>query len=187
MKRNFYFFRHGQTDENERGMREGRSQNAALTELGRAQTRALAGFLADKKLDIIYSSPYPRAMDTAAAVAEKYSDLKIVPTDALVEGAFYFWGLDNPETKARVDAVFARVKDFLDGVIANTAHQNIAISSHGGITRALCWCAGKEFGLIKNCNCYHFTYEDGRWEFVGEFDTGIEVKNYSDRHYDKKD
>ena len=185
MKRHFYFFRHGQTDENTTGVREGLGDAAQLTEMGRKQARSLAVFLSDKKLGVIYSSPYVRAMDTAAAVATEYSDLKIVLSDALKEGPFYFWGLENKEAKKRVDDTLARVRAFLYDVIAKTSDEHIAISSHGGITRALCFCAGQEVGLVKNCACYHFTYEDGVWDFIGEFDTRIEVKNYSDRHYDK--
>lgn len=166
-------------------MRKGLGNAAQLTELGHEQTRALAFFLSDKKLDVIYSSPYVRAMDTAAAVATEYSDLEIIPSDTLKEAPFYFDGLENKEAKKRVAATLARVRAFLDDVITNTSDEHIAISSHGGITRALCFCAGQEVGLVKNCACYHFTYEDGVWVFVGEFDTRIEVKNYSDRHYDK--
>ena len=40
-----------------------------LTKKGRAQAKALARFFANKKIDVIYSSPLSRAVDTAKAIA----------------------------------------------------------------------------------------------------------------------
>lgn len=73
------------------------------------------------------------------------------------------------------------VKKFLEETIKQTEYKNIAVSSHGGITRALCYLAGKKVGEIKNCECFHFSFKNGKWDFIEHFDTGIEIKNLSDK------
>lgn len=75
--KNFYFFRHGQTNENRDGKRYSTGDNAYLTEIGVKQAKGLSKYLSDKKLDIIYSSPFNRAIETAKFVAERYKDLHI--------------------------------------------------------------------------------------------------------------
>ncbi len=178
MKQNFYFFRHGQTNENRDGIRQDMGQDAYLLDAGLKQAEELAEFLSDKNLDVIYSSPYMRAVDTAKIVANRYNDLKIITDDDLREGVFGFWYNDDAESQKKVDDTFARVKGFLDGIM--DMGTNIALSSHGGITRALCYVAGAEIGSIKNCECFHFSYEGGIWQLVKAFMPETKVENKSD-------
>lgn len=44
----------------------------------------------------------------------------------------------------------------------------------------LCYACGEKLGEIKNCQCFHFVFDNGKWEFIEEFDTGITVQNKSD-------
>ena len=78
MVRNFYFFRHGQTNENAEGAREGNRTDAYLTSDGVKQAERLAEFLRDKKIDAFYSSPLPRAVRTAEIVGEYHPAAPIV-------------------------------------------------------------------------------------------------------------
>ena len=78
MGRNFYFFRHGQTNENAEGAKEGNRTDAYLTADGVKQAERLAGVLRDKKIDVFYSSPLPRAVRTAEIVGEYHPAAPIV-------------------------------------------------------------------------------------------------------------
>jgi Fructose-2,6-bisphosphatase len=66
-----YFIRHAQSD---RSVRDGRAR--PLTEKGLADRRLVTEFLQDKKIDVVLSSPFRRAIDTVADFAEK-NGLKI--------------------------------------------------------------------------------------------------------------
>ena len=57
VKRNFYFFRHGQ--------RNGIDAESTLNNTGIAQANKLAEYLDDKNIEVVYSSPFKRAIDTA--------------------------------------------------------------------------------------------------------------------------
>lgn len=179
MTQHFYFFRHGQTNENELGARYGTGMDAYLTDLGVAQAKKLREFLADKNIQVVYSSPLRRAIDTAT-IAINNSSVKIIPDDRLIEAAFGFWYASDDEKQKHIMDNFNRIKSCLDDIVATDKHENIAIASHGGVTRALCWTCGLQVGGIKNCQCFHFTLENGKWTFVEDFETGIEVQNKSD-------
>lgn len=62
--------RHGQTDYNKQHRMQGALQ-VPLNDEGRAQARSLAVHLADCGIGAIYSSPMPRAMQTAQILAER--------------------------------------------------------------------------------------------------------------------
>lgn len=168
MKKNFYFFRHGQ--------RNGVDEISTLNETGLAQADRLKEFLADKDVDIVYSSPLKRAVDTAK-IAINNPDVEIITDDRLIETAFGFWYSDNDEKQKKIIENFNRIKSCLDDILINDSHSNIAIASHGGVTRALCWACGQEIGEIKHCECFHFTLDNGHWEFIERFETNIEGPN----------
>ena len=92
MKKNFYFFRHGQ--------RNGVDEISTLNETGLAQANRLKEFLADKDVDIVYSSPLKRAVDTAK-IAINNPDVEIITDDRLIETAFGFWYSDNDEKQKK--------------------------------------------------------------------------------------
>lgn len=179
MKRHFYFFRHGQTNENKAGTTYGNRVEAYLTPDGIAQAEKLGQYLSDKNIEIVYSSPLRRAIETAK-IAINNPDIEIITDDRLIESAFGFWYDDNHPMQQRITNNFNRIKSCLDDIVANDTHNNIAIASHGGVTRALCWCCGLKVDRdIKTANCFHFVLDNGTWEFVEEFDTGIVVQNKS--------
>ena len=165
MKRHFYFFRHGQ--------REGVDIESTLNDVGLSQAKKLRKFLANKNIQIIYSSPLKRAIDTAK-IAINNDDIEIITDDRLIETAFGFWYTDDNPKQQRIKENFNRIKSCFDDILATNTHTNIAIASHGGVTRALCWICGKKVGDVKMCNCFHFVLNGDKWEFVEDFDTGIE-------------
>ncbi len=181
MEKHFYFFRHGQTNENELGKREGLGTGAYLTDLGKCQAQKLSDFLKDKNLDVIYTSPYKRAVDTAEIIASKYKNLDIIPNNALCEIVFGFWGPCDEESKKRMENNYNKIQKFLKKIATSKKYKNIAVSSHGGVTRALCFAAGQKIEGIKNCECFHFLLKDNIFKYIETFDTGINVNNVSDK------
>ena len=64
-----FLCRHGETDWNEQRRLQGCRGNPPLNQLGVSQSRALARFLQDVPLDVVYSSPLERSRATADAIA----------------------------------------------------------------------------------------------------------------------
>ena len=168
MKRNFYFFRHGQ--------RNGIDVESTLNHTGISQAKKLAEFLIDKNIEVVYSSPLKRAIDTAK-MAINNTNIEIITDDRLIETAFGFWYSDNDEKQQRITENFNRIKSCLDDILVNDTHTNIAIASHGGVTRALCWACGYKIGEIKHCECFHLALDNDKWNFIERFDTKIEGPN----------
>lgn len=165
--RNFYFFRHGQ--------RAGVDEESTLNDVGIAQVKKLAEFLSDKNIDVAYSSPLRRAIDTAKGAVNYNPNIKIITDDRLIETAFGFWYTEEDPRQQRINRNFNRIKSCLDDIVAHDNHTNIIIVSHGGVTRALCWACGKKVGDVHMAHCFHFTLENGEWKFVEAFDS--ELKN----------
>lgn len=162
MERHFYFFRHGQTNENQSGKRYGTGIDAYLTETGIKQAEKLSEFLADKNIEIVYSSPYKRSIDTAKTAIKNCPE--IITDDALKEAAFGFWYSDE-----RINNNFNRIKNYFENVVLANNIKNVAISSHGGVTRALCWACGYKIGEIQNGQCFHFILDGNGWKLAETF------------------
>ncbi len=180
MEKHFYFFRHGQTNENQLGKREGTGIDSFLTDTGKMQALKLADFLADKHLDVIYSSPFKRAIDTAQIVASKYKSIDILTDECLSEIAFGFWNIEDAKKQEKMNENYNKIRTCLEQIVLSDEYKNVAISSHGGVTRALCFVAGVKIGMIENCQCFHFLFENGEWKYMEEFSTDINVNNLSD-------
>ena len=69
MRKEFYVFRHGETELNRQKRWQGSGMDYELNESGRQQAEELAQKLAGKGLEIIFSSPLKRALQTAETVA----------------------------------------------------------------------------------------------------------------------
>ena len=63
-----YFIRHAQSDHNNQD-----EQTRGLSEQGKKDVALVTHFLADKNIDVAFSSPYQRAIDTIADYTEKYN------------------------------------------------------------------------------------------------------------------
>lgn len=78
-----YLIRHGETDWNIQGRYQGQG-DPPLNDTGRAQARALALRLRRSRLDLLYSSPLRRALDTAEVIAARF-DIPVVVDARLME------------------------------------------------------------------------------------------------------
>ena len=167
MKRDFYFFRHGETDYNAEKRVQG-WLDIPLNSNGIAQAYELANKLSNVKFDCIYSSPLSRVLKTAQIVCEK-APTKIILEDGLKErnlGAFsgkiVRMNEASPDTPIDTsgDIVYVplalltsddfvpgngesynmlakRVYDTMMKITKNTDAKTIGIATHGGFIKSL--------------------------------------------------
>ena len=152
-----YLIRHGETEENQRGILAG-STDVPLNDNGRRQSMALAKLARTLPVDVIFSSPLQRAVETAILAFGK--EVRIITDSSLREFHFGEWeGLhfsdiskrypelwktwihdwENtsiPEAEAFA-AFVQRVLTFSTSILRDHQGQNLAIVSHGGWIRAL--------------------------------------------------
>lgn len=167
MLREFYFFRHGQTDWNLEGRIQGKN-DIPLNETGRVQAQRLISPLRRLKVEVILSSDLSRARETAEIISRGWGesvslgvhlDSRLRETDfGRVEGLRKdeIQGLlgkeqgrqmrDYPlgdDLAARLGAergeqVTHRVWKAIDEFVSvNPHHCLIAVSTHGGVIRRL--------------------------------------------------
>lgn len=75
-----YFVRHGESVSNVNHIFNNSLEEDPLTEKGILQAKATAKWLADKPIDALYSSPIPRALETAGLLAEKIKKpIRVLP------------------------------------------------------------------------------------------------------------
>lgn len=144
--------RHGQTDWNSSGRFQGQ-HDIGLNDLGRTQAREAAPTVASLGIDVIYSSPLSRALDTAREVAslldlgvwtderlgeinvgswvglttEQMAEVDPACARALVEG-IDFRRSSTGETAAEVGV---RMRDCLNDLASRHAGQTVLCASHG--------------------------------------------------------
>ena len=110
MKRHFFFFRHGD--------RAGIDPESGISELGVCQAHRLGQFLSDKGIEIVYSSPLRRSIDTAK-IALNNPSLKVITDERLIETAFGFWYDEGHPAQQRIINNFNRIKSCFDYIVAN--------------------------------------------------------------------
>ena len=142
--------RHGQTEMSVQGRFAGRG-DIPLTPAGTRQAAAAAAALADRRVDLVVSSPLRRAGDTARAVADA-AGVPLVVEDDFAETDFGAWeGLTFAAVMARWPAeltawqgdasaappggesfaeVACRVNGALDRLLASHHGQTIVVVSH---------------------------------------------------------
>lgn len=162
MQRTLYIFRHGETNENRDGVRYGLASGGYLTERGIAQAEYLSAELANAPIDIFFSSPYMRATDTVKIVARQHPNAGIITDDRLREGVYFWWRTNDIDAKQKSRETYSRVCSAMTDIF-RSGFSNIAISSHGGISRAILRYCGHRVGTIKNCECICLTMQDGKW------------------------
>lgn len=187
MRKDFYIFRHGETDYNKEKRWQGSGIDAELNENGMKQAENLIESLVGKDVQIIYSSGLRRAIKTAeivaaelgvetkiitdlhegnlgqtegmlkTEVAEKYPEIYNLWYDEKVD----HWDIAFPggETKRQI---FNRMHKVLDGLL-HTKENVIGIASHGAAIRYLLLGLGYRIGKMENCQMFHLVYEDGNW------------------------
>lgn len=103
--------RHGQTASNVEGYFMGWN-DISLNETGRMQAKRLAERLKDQRIDVIYSSPLRRALDTAEALA-KERGLVPKPLPELKEMNYGDWqGLRRAEIREKYPELWEKARVF---------------------------------------------------------------------------
>jgi len=152
-----FLVRHGETDWNAEKRMQGQIQHIMLNEEGLRQSRLLAKRLANERIDIIYSSPQERALQTAEMIAKPHS-LSIIThaglaerTHGLIDGMSMdefkkkypkvfdeymktreIKGMEGAETLAQLtNRAMAAFKE----IVEQNLKKNILIVSHGGICK----------------------------------------------------
>lgn len=187
MRKDFYIFRHGETDYNKEKRWQGSGIDAELNENGKKQAEQLIEKLADKNVQIIYSSGLRRAIKTAEIVAAELGVETKIITDLhegnlgqaegmlKIEAAQNFseifqlwydenvdyWDITFPggETKRQI---FERMYKVMESLL-HTKESVIGIASHGAAIRYLLLGLGYRTGKMENCQMFHLVYEDGNW------------------------
>ena len=146
MYMSLYFVRHGQTDWNQQGKLQGRS-DIPLNAIGIQQAKDTSRLLKDVSIEKIFCSPLTRAMQTAA-ILQEVTKCDIVYDDRLKDRCFgdlegkkmntittYLWdfqALPCPHAEA-MDAFFQRVQEFLKEITTDLRTHDYLIVAHGGV------------------------------------------------------
>jgi broad specificity phosphatase PhoE len=98
--------RHGETEWNVGEVFRGRA-DVDLNENGKKQAALLSTCLAKTKIEVIYTSPLKRALDTAKAIAGRHT-LEVQISDGLNDLDFGEWeGLTVPQVKNKYEKLFS--------------------------------------------------------------------------------
>ena len=84
-----YLIRHGQTAWNKEEIFRGRA-DVPLDETGLKEAELAGGYLREKEIDAIYSSPLSRARQTAEKIAQ-LQNLKVQPLEGIIDMSFGNW------------------------------------------------------------------------------------------------
>lgn len=185
-RKDFYIFRHGETDLNKKECWQGSGMDYDLNEAGIFQGERLAYKLKDKNLQVIFSSPLKRAKHTADIVGGILDIPVIVKPDLrecfygdaegrpLNENPQYVedWknselvdiSLPNGEKKSDALNRVLKVIDWAKNEDLNT----IGIAIHRGTMFNLLNYYKFKFDDIPNCGVFHLVYEDGSWFIEGD-------------------
>ncbi|MBE6458801.1 MAG: histidine phosphatase family protein [Alphaproteobacteria bacterium] len=186
MRKDFYIFRHGQTDYNKERRWQGSGIDIDLNEEGVAQAKRLAMKLEHCGLEYIYSSNLQRALHTAQIVASQLQigvdvipDLRevclgkaegLLKSEVAVKYAQIFEDWYNEKENMNVrfpngeskEEAQTRMFAVLENLLKQT-YKTIGIASHGGAIRYLLYKFGLPPHRMENTALYHIIYEDGDW------------------------
>ena len=120
-----YLVRHGESVNNDNG--QPRTAETPLSELGENQARAVAKRLSDLKFDLIYSSSYTRAKQTAEIISTQL-DKPIEYWDHLIEF--------NPQAE-NFDKLAKRAQAILDHLLNHHRDQTVLCVSHASMIETI--------------------------------------------------
>ncbi|MBL8031446.1 MAG: histidine phosphatase family protein [Candidatus Doudnabacteria bacterium] len=145
-----YLIRHGETLENVDSRLMGRT-HGVLSPLGEEQAKKTGDYLKGENIQMIYSSPLNRCLDTANYI-NQYLNLPLQAHDLLVERDFGAFTNAKPENvsfdmldkdseenrSAGVEALSSvqhRVRDFLTEIFQKHPHENLVVVTHNNPIR----------------------------------------------------
>lgn len=152
-----FLVRHGQTEENLRGIAQGQAVGGTLTAVGRQQAKQIAQHLKGEHFDVAYVSDLQRAVDTAAEILKHHPQAGVIYEPQVRErkiGIHYegrhrrHWRRAQRRTKTPFHKFRTRggesytdlqnrMKNFLNQLRQAHAGQNVLIVSHGAALATL--------------------------------------------------
>ncbi|PIN74083.1 histidine phosphatase family protein [Candidatus Woesearchaeota archaeon CG10_big_fil_rev_8_21_14_0_10_45_16] len=137
--------RHGETEENVKGILQGQLLPGKLTERGKEQARKVAARFKDEKIDAIYTSDLARAIDTAREIAKYHPDTPFYIVEELRERDF---GSQNGRLKSEIGKEYAedvesyqvlqvRTKKIIDEAYNKFPDGTVVFVAHGATNRSL--------------------------------------------------
>ena len=188
MRKDFYIFRHGETDYNLEKRWQGQGVDAELNKTGLKQAELLAEKMKDLGIEKIYSSPLKRAIQTAQIVSKTIcSSIEIIPelTESslgICEGMkredaknkypkiWDIWYGENtdmnirwPEGESKQEIQDRMFRAFDKMLISKESV--IGVASHGGAMRYFLLALGYGPHKMPNTILFHVIYDDGKWIF----------------------
>lgn len=198
MIKNFYLFRHGETDWNKCKKLQGHN-DIPLNSNGLKQAEQLIEIVSELNLEAIYSSDLKRALKTAEIVINKikiplfrtkkfrecfFGEAEGLTYDAIIEkyGEDWWDRLRGPNPEDNHSSypggespagVHTRVMSSMNDLAQNSAYQRIGISTHGGVLRNVIHSLIPNDLVpipIPNCIVYMLQYNEnkGNWTFNGQ-------------------
>ena len=166
-----YIIRHGQTEKNKANVLQGRS-DVPLNDAGRRQAEEVRDRFREAgiRVDLVYTSPLIRAVQTAEIIA---GDARQIVEERLIEmdyGPYEGMDLSNPAPEVLtffkdfvhnpapdgmepLQAVIARLGTFLEEIREEAAEKNILISTH-----AIAMKGALEYLTPDSCGSYWSKY-----------------------------
>ena len=162
-----YFIRHSESDHN---VTDDRSR--PLTEKGTVNCALVTGYLRDKEIDVIVSSPYKRSVDTISEFAESVGlpiitiedfrerenawveDSRVWQSFSEKQWSDFTYKISGGECLAEVQK---RNIDALNGVLENYKNMNIVIGTHGTALSTIINHYDKSYGYIDFMNMVNLT------------------------------
>ena len=169
---------------------QGSGMDVELNEVGKAQAMTLAQKLKPCDLEVIFSSPLKRAMQTARTVAEVchcpvlvkddlrecfYGDAEgMLQSELAVKYPEVYQNWGNPEVwniaypngeskQAALDRVWRQIEKLLQEPCTVCG-----VAIHGGTMGSLLNYLHYDFAKIENCAVFHLIYNDGKWQMDGD-------------------
>lgn len=148
----FFLLRHGQTNFNAEGLIAGAVEEVKqdpphLNSVGEEQVKAATEKLAGEAIDVIYSSPFKRTIQTASVVSGRIGvdiltderlrevEVGVFAGKTLADWEKHFEGknilTEGPEGGESLNDVHARVKEFLEEINNQHKNKNILVVGHG--------------------------------------------------------
>lgn len=189
---NICFIRHGQTNQNEKGLVQGRA-DFPLNETGIAQAHIVAKYLKENNyfFDAIFSSPLSRAYDTASIINQDLNlGLEIKREFCFIERDFgeyegikvskeaFIPILNDEGNLEKSYEIKKRVYDGLMKIIKTHKYHNILIVAHSHTIKALLNKINPNisfYSAMVNCAINNFTYDGST----------IQIKDYNIDPYKK--
>lgn len=187
MRKDFYIFRHGETDYNKQKRWQGCGVDAELNAEGVKQAHLLAERLVPLGVEHIYSSNLKRALETAQICAARLGiGLDIIPdlregcfgeaegmlkSDIAVKYADIYndWYAPADDMSVRFPGgeskleMQQRMFAVLESLLSSP-YRTIGISSHGSSIRYLLYKFGLPPHQMPNTALFHLIYHDGNWK-----------------------